>query len=55
MEVFGPGIDHLAAAAPAARPADPAEIAAAITFLASPDASFVYGALLDVDGGRAAT
>jgi len=55
MEIFGPGIDHLAALAPAARPAEPAEIAAAVTFLASPDASFVYGALLDVDGGRAAT
>jgi NAD(P)-dependent dehydrogenase (short-subunit alcohol dehydrogenase family) len=34
--------------------AKPAEIAAAISFLASPDASFVTGASFTVDGGRLA-
>ena len=36
----------------AGRMADPEEIARAIVFLASPAASFVYGATLDVNGGR---
>jgi len=52
---FGPGIDQLGALAPAGRAAAPEEIAAAIAYLASDDASFVYGAILDVDGGRTAT
>lgn len=54
-EPFGKGLDQLAAAAPAGRPADPQEIAAAITYLATGDSSFVQGAILDVDGGRHAT
>jgi 3-oxoacyl-[acyl-carrier protein] reductase len=37
----------------AGRFATPEEIARCILFLASPAASFVYGATLDVDGGRA--
>jgi NAD(P)-dependent dehydrogenase (short-subunit alcohol dehydrogenase family) len=52
---FGPGLDRMAAAAPAGRPAAPEEIAAAITYLAGSGASFVQGAILDVDGGRTAT
>ncbi|MEQ0558865.1 SDR family oxidoreductase [Amycolatopsis sp. NEAU-NG30] len=52
--VFGDGLDELAAAAPAGRVGTPEEIAAAIAFLAAGDASFVHGAVLPVDGGRAA-
>jgi NAD(P)-dependent dehydrogenase (short-subunit alcohol dehydrogenase family) len=51
----GAATDQLAALAPAGRPASPDEIAAAITYLASDDASFVDGAILAVDGGRTAT
>ncbi|MFI6070162.1 SDR family NAD(P)-dependent oxidoreductase [Actinoplanes sp. NPDC051343] len=54
-EAFGGGLDRLAAAAPAGRPARPEEIAAAITYLVGGDAGFVQGAVLDVDGGRNAT
>jgi NAD(P)-dependent dehydrogenase (short-subunit alcohol dehydrogenase family) len=52
--VLGEAIDESAALAPARRPASPDEIAAAITYLASDDASFVHGAILAVDGGRTA-
>ena len=47
-------LKQVAQAAPAKRVADPEEIAAAIVYLASDDASFVYGAILPVDGGVAA-
>jgi 3-oxoacyl-[acyl-carrier protein] reductase len=40
---------------PAGRAAEPAEIAAAIAFLASAEASFVNGTVLTVDGGRTET
>jgi len=49
---MGEGIDQLAAMAPAGRAASPDEIAAAIAYLASDEASFVHGAILAVDGGR---
>ncbi len=52
--VLGEVIDEFAALAPAGRPASPDEIAAAITYLASDDASFVHGAILAVDAGRTA-
>ncbi|HWC80837.1 MAG TPA: SDR family oxidoreductase [Pseudonocardiaceae bacterium] len=51
---FGENLDRLAAPAPAGRTAAPEEIAAAIAYLAGDAASFVQGAVLDVDGGRTA-
>ena len=52
---MGEALDQLASLAPAGRPASPEEIASVIAFLASDQASFVHGAVLAVDGGRAAT
>jgi len=40
---------------PLGRPAQPSEVAAAITFLASADASFITGVNLPVDGGLGAS
>ncbi len=51
---LGEAIDQFAALAPAGRAASPEEIAAAITYLVSDDASFVQGAIVAVDGGRTA-
>jgi NAD(P)-dependent dehydrogenase (short-subunit alcohol dehydrogenase family) len=48
-------VNQLASLAPAGRAAEPEELAAAIVFLASDDASFVHGVTLAVDGGRNAT
>ncbi|MDF2235286.1 SDR family NAD(P)-dependent oxidoreductase [Albimonas sp. CAU 1670] len=45
---------EIADIAPLKRIADPAEIAAAILYLASPDARFVTGAALQIDGGTTA-
>jgi NAD(P)-dependent dehydrogenase (short-subunit alcohol dehydrogenase family) len=51
-EPMGDQLDQLASLAPAGRPAAPEEIASAIGYLAGDEASFVHGAILDVDGGR---
>ncbi|MEW1963775.1 SDR family oxidoreductase [Microbacterium sp. NPDC077644] len=40
---------------PVGRPAEPGEIAAAIAFLASPEAGYINGTVLTVDGGRTVT
>ncbi|MDQ2997306.1 MAG: SDR family oxidoreductase [Chloroflexota bacterium] len=55
------GIDSAAAAAlmaqaqGVARFGDPAEIARAVAFLASPQAAYCQGAILDIDGGQTRT
>jgi len=51
---MGEALDQLAALAPTGRPALPEEIASAVSYLASDEASFVQGAVLPVDGGRVA-
>ncbi len=51
---MGEMFDALASSTPAGHGAAPEEIAAAVTFLASDDASFIYGATLAADGGRVA-
>ena len=51
---MGDSLDQLAQGAPAGRVGQPEEIAAAITFLATEEASFIHGVLLPVDGGRLA-
>jgi NAD(P)-dependent dehydrogenase (short-subunit alcohol dehydrogenase family) len=52
---FGDMPQQIAALAPAGRQAEPEEIAAAIVYLASNDASFIHGVTIPVDGGRTAT
>ena len=53
-DAMGEGLEHLAAEAPAGRPATADEVAEAIVFLATDRSSFIYGAKLAVDGGRTA-
>src|SRR6201993_1994591 len=52
--VMGDALDQFAAASPAGRVASPQEIASTILFLSTDAASFVQGAVIPVDGGRAA-
>jgi NAD(P)-dependent dehydrogenase (short-subunit alcohol dehydrogenase family) len=51
---FKENIDALGATTISGRPADAEEIAAAITFLSTPAASYVNGTVLGVDGGQKA-
>ena len=51
---MGEALDQLASAAPSGAAGLPEEIAAAVTDRARDAASFVYGAVLPVDGGRIA-
>jgi NAD(P)-dependent dehydrogenase (short-subunit alcohol dehydrogenase family) len=46
------GVAVDASAIPLARFGQPADVAAAVRYLASPDASFITGATLDVNGGQ---
>ena len=48
---LGDGLEQLGSATPLGRSADPTEIAEAIVFLASPQASYLTGATVAVDGG----
>jgi NAD(P)-dependent dehydrogenase (short-subunit alcohol dehydrogenase family) len=48
------GLEQLGSATPLGRTADPSEIAEAIVFLASPQASYLTGASVAVDGGYTA-
>jgi NAD(P)-dependent dehydrogenase (short-subunit alcohol dehydrogenase family) len=43
---------RMMAGTPAGRTGSPDDVAAAMVYLASDDAAFVHGAVLDVDGGR---
>jgi NAD(P)-dependent dehydrogenase (short-subunit alcohol dehydrogenase family) len=49
--MLGDGVERMGAQTPLGRTAKPAEIAEAIVFLASPQASYVTGAIVAVDGG----
>jgi NAD(P)-dependent dehydrogenase (short-subunit alcohol dehydrogenase family) len=53
-EPMGGALDQMAATLPARRAANVGEIASVVAFLASEDASFIYGAVVHADGGRAA-
>jgi len=53
-EPMGDAIDQMASTLPARRAASAEEIAAAVVFLASDEASFIHGAILPADGGRVA-
>jgi NAD(P)-dependent dehydrogenase (short-subunit alcohol dehydrogenase family) len=54
VDTLGDGLEQLGSATLLGRTADPAEIAEAIVFLASPQASYLTGATVAVDGGYTA-
>ena len=53
-EAMGEMFDQMANATPLGRAARPEEIAAAVTFLASEDASYLNGAVIPADAGMGA-
>jgi NAD(P)-dependent dehydrogenase (short-subunit alcohol dehydrogenase family) len=53
IATLGDGVEQMGAQSPLGRTAKPAEIAEAIVFLASPQASYLTGAIVVVDGGYA--
>jgi 3-oxoacyl-[acyl-carrier protein] reductase len=54
MDYFKLSKDQLFAQVPMGRPGTPDDVARAVLFLCSGDASFITGATLTVDGGMAA-
>jgi NAD(P)-dependent dehydrogenase (short-subunit alcohol dehydrogenase family) len=54
VQMMGDGLDQLAAQSPAGYVAAPEDIAAVVAFLASDEARYVQGALVNADGGRTA-
>lgn len=50
--VYGDAIKQFVASIPLGRPGQPADIANATSYLLSPDASFICGSVLFVDGGH---
>ena len=54
VQTMGDALDQLAAQSPAGYVAAPEDIAAVVAFLASDDARYVQGALVNADGGRTA-
>ena len=47
-------LEQISQTVPLRRPAEPAEVARVVAFLASDHASYITGAIMSVDGGRAA-
>jgi NAD(P)-dependent dehydrogenase (short-subunit alcohol dehydrogenase family) len=54
-DVISRSQEHIAAGTPVGRLTSPDDIGAAVRFLASPEAAFITGAILPVDGGYTLT